>query len=245
MEAAKAKSIKIVSKLGADCLKGISRKDYKKSISEEASKSCRALNVNKLDGYLLHDPQYLYEPETLAALNELKKEGHIENIGVSVYSQEDAMFAAHSSLIDYIQVPYNALDNRLDRNGFFELAQINKKTIFARSVFLQGLLLMTPEAVPRHIESARDSIRRFRGICDEAGYDYVNGSLAYIKANNAIDYLVFGANDVGQLAEIVAGYNSIDKVAESFIIRIVDRMIFRETPHFHFCFLQNGKPKSS
>ena len=218
--ASSAAEIKVVSKLDAGCLKNIARKNYKRVIAEKIYNSCDALHMDKLDGYLLHNPKHLYVPEVLTTLDELKNAGHIDHIGASVYSPKDALYAANSELVDYIQVPYNALDHGLEKNGFFKQAKENKKTIFARSVFLQGLLTMKPERIPPHLASARDSVRTFQKICDDAGYDPVEGSIAYIKNNTSIDYLVLGVNKCGQLEEIIEKYNAIDVISESFVARI-------------------------
>jgi len=225
ISAFKAPSIKVISKLGSDCIADVSPRDYKKTIAEEITKSCAALSMSKLDGYLLHDSRQLYDEDVLHVLGGLRDEGRIDNVGVSIYSPDDALLAANSEIIDFIQVPYNALDHRLERNGFFQLAKRNSKTVFVRSVFLQGLLTMDPDAFPDYVAHARDRARAFRMICTEAGYDLVDGCLAYVKNNKDIDYLVFGVNNLSQLNEIVRKFDNIDDVPESFIFRIREEFI--------------------
>jgi len=220
ISASKEVSIKVITKLNGTCLQGVKRKEYKNVIFKEVSKSCTTLNLNKLDGYLLHNTNHLYECEILAALSELKKDGYINHVGVSVYSPEEALGAANNAAIDYIQVPYNALDHRLEKNRFFEKAAKNGKTVFVRSVFLQGLLMMRPETIPHYITSAQNSVEHFQKICGEEGYDSIEGSLAYVKNNKKIDYLIFGVNTLDQTKEIVEKYDNIDSISESFVAKI-------------------------
>jgi hypothetical protein len=58
--------------------------------------------------------------------------------------------------IDFIQVPCNAWDQRMVDGGVFELAQQNNKLGFIRSVFLQGVLLMTIDEIKEKLLEAYD-----------------------------------------------------------------------------------------
>jgi aryl-alcohol dehydrogenase-like predicted oxidoreductase len=215
--ASREEGLKVVTKLDGKTLEGVAHKDVSRIITDEALRSCTALNLDRLDGYLLHDPKHMYDREALTALNALKVQGIVGNIGVSIYSPQEALDAADNALIDYIQVPYNAFDHRLEKNGFFELAKKNKKTVFARSIFLQGLLTMNPEEIPQYIASAQCYVERFHKLCYDAGFDYVEGSLAFVKSNQSIDYLVLGVDTLKQLKEILDMYNGIENVSGSFI----------------------------
>lgn len=43
------------------------------------------LRVKQLNGYLLHTPEYIYQPKIIEALRTLKEEKLVEHIGVSIY----------------------------------------------------------------------------------------------------------------------------------------------------------------
>jgi aryl-alcohol dehydrogenase-like predicted oxidoreductase len=159
--------------------------------------SLKALNVSSVDGVLFHDEKDLYKPEAVGALVRLKREGLAANVGVSVYTPETAVTAAKHKEIDYIQIPYNALDRRLEQAGFFEAAREKGKTVFARSLFLQGLLLM--DSVP--IIGADGYVRLFREICAKYGMDPAQGCVNYAAANGGIDYLIMGVESVTEVVE--------------------------------------------
>lgn len=112
-------------------------------LRESIQSSLKKLNLNTLWGVLLHR---VLDNEELKPFFEsaeaLKKEGLIQNIGVSVYEPEEALLFARDPRIDVIQVPVNIFDRRLFDNNFFETAAHNRKIVFARSVYLQGLLLL-------------------------------------------------------------------------------------------------------
>jgi len=97
--------ISIVTKIKGDDSTTI-RKEIKDSLSR--------LQIPKLDGCLLHAPQNMYKTDVMNSLKETKKAGLVSNVGVSVYDEVDALRALELS-VDYIQIPYNAFDQRFDR----------------------------------------------------------------------------------------------------------------------------------
>ncbi len=67
------------------------------------------MGVDKLNGYLLHTPEYIYNQNILDALLNLKEEKMVENIGVSFYDLKEGEQAIKTGIIDYIQLPYSYL----------------------------------------------------------------------------------------------------------------------------------------
>ena len=113
-------------------------------ICDGIDKSIKNLNVNSLWGLLLHryDPNLLDNKFRDLIINS-KKQNKILNFGVSVYCPNDAMKVLDDDLFEIIQVPFNIIDRRLIDNQFFKKAKEKNKKVFVRSVYLQGLLLMS------------------------------------------------------------------------------------------------------
>ena len=123
---------------------------------KSAQTSVKTLGV-PLWGIMIHDEKHLDHLDTInQASKVLKKQGLIKYLGASVYSVEAAKKAIISSNIDFIQVPCNAWDHRMIDGGVFELAKKNDKLCFVRSVFLQGLLLMTVDEIKEKLVQASD-----------------------------------------------------------------------------------------
>lgn len=172
-------------------------------IADEFKKSLKRLKSDYLDGCLLHEPEQIREGNIVRALSNLKKQGLIKNIGVSIYEDADAIYAAKLKEVDYIQVPYNVFNQRLNRTDFFQLAKKNDKTVFARSVFSQGLFFMPEDKIPPQLEGAKIYLRDFDKIIDKYGLTRIQAALFFALGNNDIDYAVFGVDNIKQLAEIV------------------------------------------
>jgi aryl-alcohol dehydrogenase-like predicted oxidoreductase len=215
-------TFKIISKLPPQALQGVDVKDYFEVLDKAASESVKLLSCEKLDGYLFHNSKDVFNETRLRALSSLKTKGAIKNTGVSIYDPDEALAAANSEFVDYIQIPYNALDLRLDNVGFFQVANKNKKTIFARSAFLQGLLTMNLATIPAYAKHTIPIVKQFQSIANEFGLSSLEACLVFVKACTSIDYLIFGVVNPEQLIEIVTVFEKIQAVDQSYLSKIRD-----------------------
>ena len=198
-------------------------------VTSEVAGSLARLRIERLDGCLLHAPENMYDANILNSLHEAKKTGSTSHIGVSVYDETDALHALERGM-DYIQVPYNAFDQRLDQGNFFSSAKDKGVTIFARSPFLQGLLLMDPKKLPPHLSHARPYLETFAEIAQRHGLTRLSAAFGFAYLHCRADHIVFGVESLAQLKEIleVAGKMSapapwVDELAAAF--KDVDRSV--------------------
>ena len=200
------------------------------AIREEIENSLLRLQIPKLDGCLLHTPQNMYKADVMNSLKEIKKAGLASNIGVSVYDEGDALHALGLDM-DYVQVPYNAFNQRLDRMDFFARAKAKGVTVFARSPFLQGLLLMKSEQLPPHLVNARPYLEQFTEIAKRHDLSQLEAALGFAYLNCRADHIVFGVDTAVQLKEITSALERlsaehapwIDEIVSAF--QIMDRTI--------------------
>ncbi|MBI2610909.1 aldo/keto reductase [Candidatus Kaiserbacteria bacterium] len=185
--------------------------------------SLERLHLDVLDGYLLHAARDIYVPAVLEGLQSAKERGLVRNVGASVYDEGEA-YDALSTGVDYIQVPYNVFDQRFGRNEFLEKALARKVTVFARSPFLQGLLLMELTQLPPSLSSARPYLERFIAVASRHGLSRVEAALGFVLAEEQIPHIIVGAVSAAQVRELSsAGVLSYDVVAEM-------RELFKDVP---------------
>lgn len=165
----------------------------------EIESSLRRMKVQKLYGYMLHRAEDMNREAVVQGMVTAKTEGLVKHIGVSVYEPEEALRVVQSGVWDMIQIPYNVLDQRLDGTDFFEIAKKNHVKVFARSAFLQGLLLMEPDHLPPHLQKASHYIEEFRKIVANNHYTPEEGAMLYSYCHPGIDYVVFGVDTEEQL----------------------------------------------
>jgi len=190
-------SVSVITKLSPGALNTIDESKYKNEIIIQTENSLSRLNLEKLNGLLLHNAKDIFNDKIIISLASIKTMGLADNVGVSIYEPEEALAAAKNEYIDYIQVPYNAFDQRLEKVDFFKIAKQNNKTIFARSAFLQGLLVM--EETPSHLVFANAHIRKFQNLCKKYGLSYSDACINYVLSNEYIDFIVMGIDDVDEI----------------------------------------------
>ena len=226
-----ADKIKVITKLQPNIVEDKNRKPYD-IILENLSLSLKRLNREYVDGYLFHTPAYIRDKELVDCLRRLKENGLVKNIGVSIYEEDDAIYAAKLDLVDFIQVPYSIFDQRLNKTDFFQIARQNSKTVFARSAFLQGLFFMPEDKIPTHLSNVKEYFKELDEILAKYKLSRQQAALLFSECNKNIDYVVFGVDNLNQLVEDIdiieknIDYEECFKELEKKFINIEKNIIF-------------------
>lgn len=191
----KKHNIKVISKLPR-------LENYQIGMVEEyVNKTLERLQADYVEGYMIHCAENFYDADLLNEFLKIKENGLIKNIGVSVYEPNDALNAVSNKYIDYIQIPYNVFDQRLDKTSFFELADKNNIRVFARSAFLQGLLLFDMSKIPSQLREIEPFLNRLDFIIREFDFSRIEAAFLFCYCNDNIDNVVFGVDNVMQLKD--------------------------------------------
>jgi len=141
----------------------------------------------------------------------LKKDGFVSKIGVSVYSGRQIDQVLDRFSIDLIQLPINVLDQRLLQGAYLEKLKRAGVEIHARSVFLQGLLLMGQQDIPDYFNSVREKLDSYHQIISKRGLTPLQAALGFVSGIPEIDQVICGVNNSEQLREICeAGQAKVD-----------------------------------
>ena len=200
-------SISIISKTNAEMGK----------MHETIKSSIDRIGVNSLAGYLFHDPNMVFNQEAVKMLKEVRDIGFTQNIGVSVYTPEQALKSLDYDFIDIIQVPYNILDRRLDKVHFFKRAKDIGAKVYVRSVLLQGLLMINADELSDHMKFAEPYVRKFQDICNKNEIGYFEAAVGYVLNHEDIDFLVFGVDNLSQLNDYISIYNNSKTLDNNYI----------------------------
>jgi aryl-alcohol dehydrogenase-like predicted oxidoreductase len=134
-------------------------------------------------------------------LREWRARGRIQHLGVSVYSEGGMARAIEAPDIEIIQAPLSPLDRRMQRAGLIAAAEIAGKKLFARSVFLQGLIALEPREAIRRLPIAADAVRRLAGFCAQRGIDRREFALGYVRHLAPSALLVIGSETPAQVRD--------------------------------------------
>jgi aryl-alcohol dehydrogenase-like predicted oxidoreductase len=165
-------------------------------------RSLDRLRLPSLYGLLAHHAADLLGPQGEAIYSEmrrLKDEGRVGRIGLSAYRGEEIDAALARFDIDLVQVPINVLDQRLISGGQIERLKRRGVEIHVRSVFLQGLLLLVPSALPGYFEPIRRNLEAWRSALQGAGLSPAQGALSFAASIGA-DVVLVGVDGPEQLA---------------------------------------------
>jgi aryl-alcohol dehydrogenase-like predicted oxidoreductase len=176
--------------------------DVRAWLASQVHGSLQRLGICKLHAILLHRPEQLLGnlgSELAAGLESMKRQGLVSKIGVSIYSADELGSICALFKPDIVQCPVNILDRRLDASGWLGRLSSNGVEVHARSVFLQGLLLMPRNTIP-------SKFRRWAGLLDEwhswlAENDAPSQEvcLSYVRSLSGINKIVVGVDNVAQL----------------------------------------------
>jgi aryl-alcohol dehydrogenase-like predicted oxidoreductase len=181
-------------------------KDVKTWVREAVEQSMIRLQVDQLSGMLLHRPNDLlnkHGDDIYMALEELKFDGLVNKIGASVYVPDelDSLFSRYK--LDIVQAPFNIFDRRLKESGWLDRLSNQGTEIHVRSVFLQGLLLMSDKNRP-------DQFRRWESLwcswddwLSEAKLSPLQACLWYVLSEMQINRVIVGVDNVEHFKEIL------------------------------------------
>ena len=157
--------------------------------------ACSSLSV------LLHKEADIYRLEVLDELDAAVQCGQIMQWGVSVYGEAFAKDAANIENCSLIQLPFSALNQSFGRTGVIELLMNSGKTVVARSVFSQGLLLRKVEVVPETSGDSSNLLNELFSYLDEQDFAITDFAISTAWNEPGVTNLVLGADTVSQMLE--------------------------------------------
>lgn len=175
-----------------------------KDVNNIFESSLEQLGVDGLYGYMCHSFQhYRDNPEIWNILKELKSEGKIEKIGLSLYYPSELEYIIENKVdFDIIQVPYNVFDQRFEQ--YFPVLKKMGIETFVRSVFLQGLVFKEPSELDDYFKKISGKIAKLHSMAKELDIPIAALCLNFAVLNDFVDKVVVGVDSVLNLKEIVS-----------------------------------------
>jgi len=203
---------------------------FKKSdiqIKKQLDNSLKNLNIEKVNTYFFHSfNDFLLYPELIEELKKLKNIGLINNIGISVYGNDELKKAIDCKAIDTIQLPFNLLDNYCQRGKLLEQAKSKGKEIQARSVFLQGLFFIPINELPPKLLALKKYLHYLHEISSINHVSLEKLSLQYAIQQPFIDHVIIGVDNIKQLEENI---NTANEKLMNEAVKAIDNINVTET----------------
>jgi len=189
--------------------------------------SLSRLKCTSLDALLLHRPQDLTGAqgvELYAAIESLMAEKMIHRFGVSIYSPDDLEGIIDTFEIHVVQAPLNVFDRRI-LGVTDQLSALNIE-VHVRSVFLQGVLIASPQDRPHRFEPWSEHFALFDEWVRSSGVSAMACCMGFALQQPGIAKLVIGTTSAESLDEIMNSTpNSVLKVPthlQSSVEQLID-----------------------
>lgn len=178
--------------------------------------SCINLRTSKIDVLMFHRYDNSLIQSLYSEVLQLKKEGLISEIGVSVQSPEELKAVLANDNFTFVQLPFNILDFRWSELiKDVQKARIDRKlTVHARSSLLQGLLCSEVESHWRKagIDNHREVIQWLSTTYKKFEKMSVSDlCIGYVNSQSWIDSVVIGVDSNSNL------YSNLQSVSMPFM----------------------------
>lgn len=184
-------------------------------ISENVKNSLKRLGLRSIYGLLMHRSDHLlrYDGEVYKCLRSLKDLGLVKKIGVSIYSPNELEDIMANTSIDIVQAPINLIDRRLQDTGWLNKLKKKEIEIHARSIFLQGLLLMPITKIPKKFSPWKNLWNEWHTWQNNhSNIKPLQACIGFVNSLAEIDYIVVGVDSFSQFKEITEVKKDLNKI---------------------------------
>ncbi len=180
--------------------------DIDRWVAEQVNASLQRLRTPSIYGLLLHCPDQLASKDgtaLFAALRAQQDSGRVRKIGVSVYSPDELAELPRSMQFDIVQAPFSVFDRRMTISGWADRLVAQGGEFHARSIFLQGLLLMSQASRPDQFKPWAPLWKQWDAWLQECNLSPLAACLGYALKTPQLAKVVVGVNNLPQLREIM------------------------------------------
>lgn len=185
----------VITKLPSLNIKEWSKIEYEiKTVRDWWQRSSIDLGMVPIPIYMVRD---LSELDIIYKdLIELKRERLVSKFGVSIYKPSELEKALQYDIFEALEIPINLFDHRF----IPYLPKLKGKIVFARSVFLQGLLMANPYL---HFPITYEPLSKLKKVCNEFGTNIREAAVSFVRDLPNITSLVIGTETVNQVLDNV------------------------------------------
>ena len=194
------------------------------TLEKQLHESLQKLKVDKVEVLMLHSFELYEKFKSQLPLFCQKNKGKFFNeLGVSVYTNEEIGVISSDPVIDRIQTPFNLLDNELKRRERYSDIKSKGKIIDTRSVFLQGLFFKKTDELPTNLYPLIKPLEKLKKIAESKSLTMEELAIGYAFSMDFIDNVLIGVDSLDQLKDnlnILSNSISMQTVDEINMISI-------------------------
>ncbi|WP_018691166.1 aldo/keto reductase [Algicola sagamiensis] len=180
--------------------------DTEDKVLTSCTQSLMALNEAAYCYSVLFHNSHDMNEQTYKTMKGLQEDGKFKKLGVSVYAPEELDHVLAHFDVDLIQLPLNLFDQRFLHTNQIQRMKEKGIEVHARSLFLQGLLLMPPEQRPQFTHEFSEYFSVLDAVHEQTHLHHLTLCLTLLHQVNEIDRFIVGINSVSELEQILTHY---------------------------------------
>ena len=191
----------IISKIPLFEAENLPKRQISLMVKDTVQCSLEALNVDRLWGVLLHSytGKEKHFANVIKALNEMKSSAMVSHLGISLYTPTELFDSLAIGTFDTFQVPANIFDQRF-LNGDVQAAK-KEKYLFARSLYLQGLLTLSEKEAEEKVPGSGAYIHILSNLSKQYEVPVKNMAFSFLASFPFITSFVLGMESKKQVEE--------------------------------------------
>jgi aryl-alcohol dehydrogenase-like predicted oxidoreductase len=201
----------IVTKIRVEPQPGDDAERIARQMRERIESSLARLQLKQIPIVLLHNPDVMerWGDAVTAGFRTVIREGLVGRAGISVAHNTKEEYRVLSNylqddLYEAVQLQLNVLDHRPIRSGILEMLREAGKIVFARSVFLQGVIYLSEEELSARLPDAAEPVAALRALAEEYGVPLAQAAVSFVRDTPGVTSLVVGAETKEQVRDNAA-----------------------------------------
>ena len=180
----------------------------KDKITQSLKESIKKLNVDYVECLYLHqnDVNIIEDKFVQKALKEIKLSGLAKKVGVSIYNSLELKRSLSLKVYDVIQLPVSVANTYL-----YNIANKHqfKKTLVARSIFLQGSLLNVDNQNKQfnYYSEISKMVKLLKELAYSYKVDYLGMLLSYVNSLEGLHHIIISSKNKGNISDILKRSN--------------------------------------
>ena len=172
------------------------RSIFQTSLLNLRKKKIETLYIHSVEDFLQNKKDFIN------FLKEMKSEKKIKNIGFSIYSILDLKKILKYIVPDVIQFPFNLFNQEFDDKFIFKLKKKYNIKLYARSIFLQGMLLDQNLLKKKFYAKDKLLIKKYELFLKEKNLTSLEASL-FLAFQKKFDKIIVGVEKLEHLNQIL------------------------------------------
>jgi aryl-alcohol dehydrogenase-like predicted oxidoreductase len=175
-------------------------------VEDQIKLSLKRLGIQSLYGLLIHRSADLFGAKgkkIVNALNNLKSRGFVKKIGISIYDSSELEKLSNQIKLDIVQAPLNIIDHRLINSGWLSKLYKADVEVHIRSVFLQGLLLMSKQNRPHKFNRWKNLWKIWHEWLNDNQITALEATIRHAISVKKISKVIVGVDSKKQLNQII------------------------------------------